>query len=82
MLLGAIAAVLRIWVIGVTITICYLVIQNEKELREFRIYRSRAPVEFSVELQWIFSGVFGGALVDVHARGLSEDPLKIGAAVS
>jgi hypothetical protein len=45
-----------------------------------------APVEFSVELRWSFrwssGGVFGGAPVDVRERGLSEDPLKSGAAVS
>jgi hypothetical protein len=43
-------------------------------------------VEFSVELQWKSwwsSGrISGGAPVDVRARGLSEDPLRSGAAVS
>jgi hypothetical protein len=49
------------------------------------IQRSGAPVEFSVEPQWKFqqsSGrISGGAPVDIHARGLSEDPLRRGAAV-
>jgi hypothetical protein len=43
---------------------------------------SGAPVEFSVELRWNFRWSSGGAPVDVRARGLSEDPLKSGAAVS
>jgi hypothetical protein len=42
-------------------------------------------VEFLVELQWKLrrsSGqISGGAPVDVRARGLSEDPLRSGAAV-
>jgi hypothetical protein len=42
----------------------------------------RAPMEFSVELWWNFQWSSGGAPVDVRARGLSEDPLKSGAAVS
>jgi hypothetical protein len=56
--------------------------------------KSGAPVEFSVELWWKFSvelqwkfrwssgGISGGAPVDVRTRGLSEDPLRSGAAVS
>jgi hypothetical protein len=47
--------------------------------------KSRALVEFSVELRWKLqqsSGrISGGAPVDVRARGLSEDPLRSGAAV-
>jgi hypothetical protein len=47
--------------------------------------KSRAPVEFSVELWWKLrqssSRISGGAPVDVRARGLSEDPLRSGAAV-
>jgi hypothetical protein len=42
-------------------------------------------VEFLVELRWKLqrsSGrISGGALVDIHGRGLSEDPLRSGAAV-
>jgi hypothetical protein len=42
-------------------------------------------VEFSVELRWKLrrtSGrISGGAPVDLRARGLSEDPLRSGAAV-
>jgi hypothetical protein len=42
-------------------------------------------VEFSVELRWKLrrsSGrISGGAPVDVRTRGLSEDPLRSGAAV-
>jgi hypothetical protein len=41
-----------------------------------------APVEFSVELRWNFWWSSGGAPVDIRPRGLSEDPLKSGAAVS
>jgi hypothetical protein len=43
-------------------------------------------VEFSVELQWKFwwssSRISGGALVDIRASRLSEDPLRSRAAVS
>jgi hypothetical protein len=43
-------------------------------------------LKFSVELWWKFwwssSGISGGALVDIRARGLSEDLLRSGAAVS
>jgi hypothetical protein len=42
--------------------------------------------KFSVELWWKFrwssGGISGGAPVDVRARGLSEDPVRSGAAVS
>jgi hypothetical protein len=59
MLLGAIAASLGIWITRVMITICYLVIRNQKGLGEFGIYKEwssggvfgRAPVDISVELQ-------------------------------
>jgi hypothetical protein len=47
-------------------------------LREFGVYRSGAPEEFSVELQWSFrwsfGGVFGGAPVEfsVELRWMFE----------
>jgi hypothetical protein len=41
-----------------------------------------ALVEFSVQLWWNFRWSSGGAPVDFRARGLSEDPLQSGAAVS
>jgi hypothetical protein len=43
-------------------------------------------VEVSVELwwkfQWSYGRISGRAPVDIHARGLSADPLRSGAVVS
>jgi hypothetical protein len=65
-----VAAISGIWVIGMMITICYMIIRNYDGLREFGIYRKGGSGGvFGGAFGRAFGGAFGEAPVDVRQEG-------------